>query len=143
MSATDNKRLMQNIFSELSEGNLGPLVEAMAEDVQWTWMGTTRWSKTFKGKESVVGELLGAVKSTLAEPFRVVAHCFIAEGDYVVVESRGQNATPDGRTYNNSYCWVCRIAGGKLRELREYMDTELVTATFHRDGNLDLQQTNQ
>jgi ketosteroid isomerase-like protein len=94
-------------------------------------MGTMSWSKTFKGKEAVVGELLAAVRSTLAQPFRVVADRFIAEGDYVVVESRGQNATPDGRTYNNKYCWVCRIAEGKLRELREYMDTELVTATFH------------
>lgn len=134
MSAIDNKRLMQDIFSELSEGNLGPLFEAMADDVQWTWMGTMRWSKTFKGKESVVGDLFAAVKSTLAEPFKVVAHRFIAEGDYVAVESRGQNATPDGRTYNNGYCWVCRIYGGKLREVREYMDTELVTATFHTDG---------
>jgi len=133
MSAIDNKRLMQGIFSELSEGNLEPFVEAMADDFQWTWMGTMSWSKTFKGKEAVIGELLAAVKSALAQPFRVVASNFIAEGDYVVVESRGQNTTPDGRTYNNRYCWVCRITGGKLRELREYMDTELVTATFHAD----------
>jgi ketosteroid isomerase-like protein len=82
----------------------------------------------------VVGELWGAVKSTLAEPFKVIAHSFIAEGEYVLVESRGENATPDGRTYNNRYCWVCRIDGGKLREIREYMDTELVTATFQTDS---------
>jgi uncharacterized protein len=114
MNAIDNKGLMQNIFSELAEGNLEPFVEAMADDFQWTWMGTMRWSQTFKRKEAVVGELLAAVKSTLAQPFRVVAERFIAEGDYVVVESRGQNATPDGRAYNNKYCWVCRLAGGKL-----------------------------
>lgn len=133
MSVIDNKRLMQDIFSELAEGNLELFVEAMADDFQWTWMGTMNWSKTFKGKEAVVGELLAAVKSTLAQPFRVVAHNFIAEGDYVIVESRGENATPYGRPYNNRYCWVCRITGGKLRELREYMDTELVTAAFHSD----------
>jgi ketosteroid isomerase-like protein len=84
----------------------------MADDFQWTWMGTISWSKTFKRKEAVVGELLAAVKSRLAQPFRVVADRFIAEGEYVVVESRGQNAIPDGRTYNNKYCWVCRIAEG-------------------------------
>jgi len=94
-------------------------------------MGAIRWTRTFKGKESVVGELLGAVKSTLAQPFRAFVRSFIAEGDYVVVESRGQNATLDGRAYNNRYCWVCRIDAGKLREIREYMDTELVTVTFH------------
>lgn len=121
---------MQHIFSEMSEGNLDPFIEAMAEDFLWTWMGTGQWSHTFEGKELVVNELLAAVKSTLTEPFEVVVHRFIAEGDYVVIEHSGKNTTPDGRPYNNKYCWVCRFSEGKLRELHEYMDTELVTKTF-------------
>jgi uncharacterized protein len=133
-SATDNKQLMQDIFSELSKGNFEPFFAAMAEDMQWTWMGTMQWSKTFKGKKSVVNELFGAVKTTLTEPFKTVAQRFIGEGDYVVVEHSGQNTTPDGRPYNNKYCWVCRFDGGKLREIHEYMDTELVTATFSTNG---------
>lgn len=133
MSTTDNKQLMQNIFAEMSEGNLDPFIDAMAEDMEWTWMGTGQWSHTFEGKESVVNELLAAVKSTLTEPFEVVVHRFIAEGDFVVIEHSGKNTTPDGRPYNNKYCWVCRFSEGKLRELREYMDTELVTKTFGTD----------
>lgn len=133
MSTIDNKRLMQDIFGEMAEGNLEPFIEAMAEDMRWTWMGTGRWSRTFEGKESVVNELLAAVKETLTEPFEVIPHRFIAEGDHVVIEHSGRNTTPDGRPYNNRYCWVCRIADGKLRELREYMDTELVTETFGTD----------
>ena len=58
MSAIDNKQLMRAIFSELSKGNGKPFVEALADDIQWTWMGTVNWSKTFNGKESVVNELL-------------------------------------------------------------------------------------
>ena len=104
MSAMDNKQRMQDIFSELSEGNLEPFIEAMAEDMQWTWMGTGQWSHTFEGKESVVNELLAAVKETLNEPFEVIAHRFIAEGEYVVIEHSGRNTTPDGRPYHNKYC---------------------------------------
>lgn len=133
MSATDNKRLMQGIFSEMSQGNLEPFVDAMAEDMRWTWMGTGRWSHTFEGKASVVNELLAAVKETLSQSFEVIPHSFIAEGDHVVVEHSGRNTTLDGRPYHNRYCWVCRFADGKLRELREYMDTELVTETFSPD----------
>lgn len=133
MSTTDNKQLMQNIFSEMSKGNLDPFIDVMAEDMRWTWMGTGQWSHTFEGKESVVNELLAAVKSTLTEPFEVVAHRFIAEGDYVVIEHSGRNTTPDGRPYNNKYCWICRFSKGKLRELHEYMDTELVTKIFGTD----------
>jgi uncharacterized protein len=130
MSAIDNKRLMQGILAEMSQGNLGPLVEAMAEDMRWTWMGTGRWAHTFEGKSSVVNELLAAVKETLSGSFEVIPHRFIAEGDHVVVEHSGRSTTLDGRPYHNRYCWVCRFADGKLRELREYMDTELVTVTF-------------
>ncbi len=130
MSASENKRLMQDIFSELSKGNDGPFLEAMADDMRWTWMGSGRLSRTFDGKASVLNELWSSVKTSITQPFVVVAHRLIADGDFVAVEAIGRNTTPDGKTYNNKYCWVCRIIDGKLRELNEYMDTQLVTETF-------------
>jgi hypothetical protein len=51
----------------------------------------------------------------------------------VVVEHSGRNTTPDGRRYDNNYCWVCRFVEGQLREIHEYMDTRLVTETFGPD----------
>ncbi len=134
MSNPTNKQRMQDIFSEMKKGNLAPLIDAMAGDIEWSWMGTENWSHTFKGKESVVNELLAAVQATLTEPFDVVPHRFIADGDFVVIEHTGKNTTPDGRPYHNRYCWVCRFSNGKIRELREYMDTELVTKTFGTEG---------
>jgi uncharacterized protein len=130
MSATDNKKLMEDIFAGLAKGNTDPLFDAMANDMQWTWMGSGPWSKTFKGKEAVIGELWTAVKKTLVPPYKATALNFIAESDYVVMEASGENATPDGKIYNNKYCWVCRVTNGQLHELREYMDTQLVTDTF-------------
>lgn len=38
--------------------------------------------------------------------------------------------TKSGKPYNNTYCYVCRIVDDKLRELTEYMDTELATAAL-------------
>ena len=54
----------------------------------------------------------------------------IAEEDYVVVECRGRVTTKSGKAYNNQYCYVIRFADGKMRELTEYFDTELVTAAL-------------
>ena len=132
MSATENKQLMETIFSELSKGNDKPFIDAMAEEMQWTWMGSGPLAKTFTGKQSVVNELWAAVRATINQPFKVVADRILVDGDWVVIEARGHNTTPDGKIYNNKYCWVCRISDGKLHELKEYMDTELVTATFQR-----------
>jgi ketosteroid isomerase-like protein len=54
----------------------------------------------------------------------------VADGDDVVVEHTGRNTTPDGRQYNNNYCWIFHFRDGFILEVREYMDTELVTETF-------------
>jgi ketosteroid isomerase-like protein len=38
--------------------------------------------------------------------------------------------TRRGVPYNNTYCWVYRFGGGKIRSITEYLDTELVTRAF-------------
>jgi uncharacterized protein len=35
-----------------------------------------------------------------------------------------------GVPYNNTYCHVFRIVNGKIKEVTEYLDTELVTRAF-------------
>ena len=121
---------METIFAHLAKGNDQPFLEAMADDMQWTWMGSGQWAKTFQGKQSVVNELWGAVKTTLLSPYKATATRIIGDGDYVVVEAIGHNTTHNGKVYNNRYCWICCIREGKLRAINEYMDTELVTTTF-------------
>jgi ketosteroid isomerase-like protein len=62
-------------------------------------------------------------------------HCIHADGEFVVVEHSGRNELSGGRRYDNNYCWVFRFAGGLIHEVREYMDTQLVTETFGPDEN--------
>ena len=133
--AGDNKAVMQSVFAELSHGNLEPLFDLMAEDMQWIWMGSGPLAKSFVGKDSVISELFASVHTALAGSYKVFPDRFIGDGNIVAIEHKGQATTVDGRPYNNSYCWVCRFADGKLIELREYMDTELVTRTFGADEN--------
>jgi ketosteroid isomerase-like protein len=35
-----------------------------------------------------------------------------------------------GRPYNNVYCIVCRFADGKIQEMTDYVDTELITTAL-------------
>ena len=48
----------------------------------------------------------------------------------MVVLGRGAVRTKWGKDYNNSYCFVIRMAGGHMVELREYLDTALVESVF-------------
>ena len=130
MSADQNKQLMQRIFAQFSQGDSSLFVESMADDFRWTVTGNTRWSKTYAGKQTILTELFGALRARIDGRIKTIAHRFIAEDDFVVVEARGNNITRAGIPYNNNYCFVFRLADGKLKEVTEYLDTELVTAAM-------------
>lgn len=130
MSSSENKPIVQHIFNELAQGNSRPLVEAMANDFQWTVAGQSKWSGTFKGRDAVLNQLLAPLRAQMDGRIKTVPLRFIAEDNYVVVEARGNNTTKSGKPYNNHYCFVARLADGKLREITEYMDTELVSSVL-------------
>ena len=54
----------------------------------------------------------------------------LADGDHVVVLARGHADTVDGKVYANDYCFVFKLAGGRIVEVREYMDTKLADAVL-------------
>jgi uncharacterized protein len=127
MSAAENKRAMQAAFDALAQGNGRPFVELMADDFTWTITGTTAWSRAYRGKQAVRKELLEPLFAQFATRYTNRALRIIAEDEHVVVECRGNVTTRSGKAYNNEYCYVIRFADGKMRELTEYFDTELVT----------------
>jgi hypothetical protein len=69
---------------------------------------------------------MGHLRSLLGARPRTMAFNFIAEGDYVVVEARGDNVTKTGVRYDNQYCIVWRIEDGRIKEIKEYCDSALV-----------------
>lgn len=125
LTATENKQLLQEIFADLAEHRPRRFAEAMADSFRWTVIGTTRWSGTFEGKAAVQAELLSPLRARLGQ-ITTVAHRFFADGDHVVVEARGANRTIEGEAYENTYCFVFRLEAGKLCEVTEYCDTDLV-----------------
>ena len=127
MDAAENKIVMQEVFDELAKGNGQPFVEVLADDIRWRIIGTTEWSGTWEGKPDVQAKLLDPLFSQFATRYRNTAVRLIAEDDYVVIECRGDVTTKSGRPYRNTYCYVCRLEGGKVAELTEYCDTELLT----------------
>jgi uncharacterized protein len=129
----DNKDRVSDIMGAMSQGRVRPLLDAMAEDVSWRWMGVRQWSKTFQGKRTVIDTLFGGAAETLSSSSSVEVHGIHADGDVVIVEHSGRNELPDGRRYDNNYCWVFRFQDSLIQEVREYMDTQLVTETFGVD----------
>ena len=100
-------------------------IATLADDASWTVTGQYSWSRTFEGKEQILNDLHGRVRSRLVDRARTVARRFVADGDYVVVEARGDNLTKEGVRYDNDYCLVFRLEDGRIKEVREYCDSVL------------------
>lgn len=121
----DNRALVSTIFDGLSKGDGRALVGAMADDFVWTVGGTTVWSRRFEGKRAVIGELLIPLGELFEAPIRLTATRIAVDGDIAAVEATGTARLNSGADYNNRYCFMIRIENGQLKELTEYLDTEL------------------
>ena len=130
MSASGNKELIRNMFAELGKGNAQAFMDAMADDIRFTIIGTTKFSATFKGKQELAEKLLGPLGAALEDALVITPDNLIADGDFVAMQSRGKSLAKNGKRYDNTYCQIFRITDGKVREVTEYLDTELVTSVF-------------
>ena len=100
----------------------------------WTIIGSTRLSGTSRGPDEVASKLFAPLAAALSGPVRFTVDRLVAEGDIVVMEARGEATSAAGRPYSNRYCIVFRLAGGKLAEITDYVDTELITSSLFPDG---------
>jgi ketosteroid isomerase-like protein len=130
MSAAENKEVIRKMRE--AKG-LDEILATMSDDVRWTIIGTTKYSGTMNGKQEIVDKLFKPIFAQLETPGSNVIDNLIAEGDYVVVQQHGTGRkAKSGKDYNNTYCIVYKLLGGKINEITEYCDTELITAAFGR-----------
>jgi uncharacterized protein len=125
MSAAENKKLMQEIFAAVARGERATYVDRLADDVTMTVTGQYSWSRTFRGKESVMRDLYGYVASRVQEQRRTIPIRVLADEDWVVVEAVADMMTREGVRYDNQYCLLYCLREGKIVEIREYNDSIL------------------
>ena len=123
---TGGKAILEHAFAETAKGNGRPFIDMLADDIEWSIIGATDWSRTFQGKRSVIGDLLRPLGDQFEGSNRVEATRFIAEGDVIAVEGRNLSTTKRGDAYPNRYCWVFEMRGDQVARVIEYCDTALV-----------------
>lgn len=129
MGAAENKALVRNMFAALSKGNAQGWFGVMTDDVRIIVTGTTKISGNYS-KADYINKAVRVTFPQLEGGLTLTPDTFIAEGDYVAVQVRGQCMTKAGKPYNNTYCMLFHITNGKVDELTEYCDTELITTVF-------------
>ncbi|MFG2003507.1 nuclear transport factor 2 family protein [Spirillospora sp. NPDC048911] len=125
MSAEENKKLLRDIFDQMAQGNTRAMSDAMADDFRWVFPGDWSWSGSWGPKKVALDGLLRPLMEQFAY-YRSEADLILADGDRVMVQAHSTATTTRGEPYNQTYCFIFRVAGGRLTEVVEHCDTSLV-----------------
>jgi uncharacterized protein len=125
MSIETNKELVTNFWSAFAKGDIKTAFASLSDEVSWLIPGNLPISGLRKGKPEILNfarhaakMFPGGLKSELRRIY--------GDGDTVLIEMVNRGKLFNGRDYENDYCFVFEIENGKIRRVREYVDTQKV-----------------
>lgn len=128
MGVTENKKFIEEKWLTAANGaNVEGMLDCLTDDATFIINGTTPISGTHD--KTAFGEMMS--KMFANRPGGQVQHNLlplIGEGDTVVGIVCDQSTTPSGEPYDDYSIQVWRFAeNGKIREVLDLVDTEMVT----------------
>jgi ketosteroid isomerase-like protein len=97
---------------------------ATSASPSWRLDGELPISGTWNGRDEILGGFFATAR-TFLDPAstRIEVTRSLADGDHVAVEWTSRARTRDGAPYENHCAGVFTVRDGKIRAVREYMDT--------------------
>jgi len=120
-----NKALSRAFIAAIARGDTDAIHAAYTDDGRCCTMGHTLISGIYTRDQ--IAAMAGQVLQAFPQGLEFTIHSMTAEGDRVAIEAESRGPHVSGRLYNNRYHFLLRWRDGRLVELKEYMDTELVT----------------
>jgi hypothetical protein len=125
-SSAENKRLALDTWEALRSGDVKRAFAHMSDDVTWRIPGSIEPISGLKrGKGEILGFLRWAAR-TFPSGFQTEVRGVYGDGGTVIVELVNRSTAANGRPYANEYCFVFEIEDGRIRAVREYVDTQKV-----------------
>jgi uncharacterized protein len=121
------------LFSHLAHGDGAKFFEHVADDVDWTVMGTHPLAGRYRSKADFLGGTFNKLALVLPEGAELSVENVLLDGDWAIVELRSHATAKNGMRFDNHYCWLCRFAGQTIVEVRAYLDSWLVNELFQEN----------
>jgi len=121
---SEAKAVLRRYLDALTAGDLPAVSGSFAEDATWSIHGTMPLSGIKQGRGAIMEFLTSAASLYQPGTQTFTFGEITAEGDRAVLEWRVRGiASATGLHYDNAYCGVFRIRGGRITEVREYLDS--------------------
>jgi uncharacterized protein len=123
---TVQAKYVESLFANLENGKSGAFFEHVADDVNWTVMGTHPLAGTYYTKADFLAHTFARLDKLLKEGVLLrVAHILV-DGDSAAVEMESLSTALNGKPFDNRYCWIVHFTDGTIVEVRAYLDSALV-----------------
>ena len=117
---------VRSLFANLENGRTDAFFDHVAEDVNWTVMGTHPLAGTYHTKADFLVRTFGRLNKLLKEGVVLRVTNLLVDGDTAAVELESLSTASNGKPFDNRYCWVARFSNGIIVEVRAYLDSALV-----------------
>ena len=121
---------VREIFRGLENGDGAAFFEHVADDVDWTVMGTHPLAGHYAGKQAFIAGTFAKLGRVLPQGAQLHVEHMITEGDRAVVELHSLATAKNGMRFDNRYCWVVYFQDGIISRVRAYLDSAMVAELF-------------
>ncbi|MCS3759322.1 nuclear transport factor 2 family protein [Bradyrhizobium centrosematis] len=122
------REIVLNAWKTFSSRDALRIAALFTDDAEWIAPKGNATAVALDHTDHMVGasQIARFIAQEMHEMFSNIDIAFrgvYADGDVVIVEERMRATLPSGKPYENDYCFVFTVAGDRIREVREYMDT--------------------
>ena len=117
---------VRSLFASLESGKSDLFFAHVSDSVHWTVMGTHPLAGTYTGRQEFTDHTFRRLDRVLKDGVRLRVTGVLVSRTTAVVELEALSTANNGLPFHNQYCWICRFDGGKIVEVRAYLDSALV-----------------
>jgi ketosteroid isomerase-like protein len=121
---------VRKIFAGLEHGDGAAFFAHVADDVDWTVMGTHPLAGHYKSKADFVAGTFAKLGKVLPDGTQLNVNDLFIAGDVAIVELHSKATAKNGFRFDNHYCWVCYFKDDKITRVRAYLDSAMVARLF-------------
>ena len=117
-----NKALVRASFDRWAKGTGTPF-ELISPDAEWTIVGTSPLSRTYRPIQSFLDEVIHPFNARLRTPLVPTVRDIFADGNTVITLFDAAAMAADGLPYRNTYTWYFWMTNGKVVKAIAFFDT--------------------
>jgi uncharacterized protein len=123
---------IRQIFKALETGDGAAFYAHVADDVDWTVMGTHPLAGRYRSK-AAYATTFAKLGKVLPQGAQLHVEHVLVKDDQAVVELRSRATAINGLRFDNHYCMVLEFEGETIVRGRSYVDSALVARLFEEN----------